>query len=134
MKILLFTTLLLLSNALFSQNVIDINERKTDIDFENIYAQKLDSDSNSTSFIIWVKNEVRSHKHKNHSELIYVIEGEAMMMVDGSTFPIKPGDYFRIPANTFHAVKEVTTREPLKVLSVQAPMFLGKDRVLEESK
>jgi len=35
-----------------------------------------------------------------------------------------------IPQNTWHYVK-VTSAEPLKVLSIQAPNFDGKDRVLK---
>jgi mannose-6-phosphate isomerase-like protein (cupin superfamily) len=42
-------------------------------------------------------------------------------------FMIGPGDYITIKKKSWHAVK-VTSEEPLKVLSVQAPEFLGNDR------
>ena len=130
MKSLFLIITLLFTGTTFSQNVININDIELDIDIENILIKKLDSDSNSTSFIIWIKKDVKSHKHETHSELIYVIEGEGIMTVDGSQFILSPGDYFRIPANTFHSL-EVTTKKPMKVLSIQSPEFLGKDRVLE---
>ena len=51
--------------------------------------------------------------------------------VNKKEFEISQGDYFRIPENTYHALK-VTSKEPIKVLSVQSPEFLGKDRVFED--
>jgi len=130
MKNLLFITLLICSISAFSQHITNINDTKFDVDFENVLTKKLDSDSNSTSFIIWIKKGVKSHKHETHSELIYVIEGEGIITVNGSVSYINPGDYFRIPENTFHSLK-VTSKESMKVLSIQSPEFLGQDRILD---
>jgi mannose-6-phosphate isomerase-like protein (cupin superfamily) len=52
------------------------------------------------------------------------------MTINNKSFDIKSGDYFRIPKNTFHSLI-VKSEEPMKVLSVQSPEFLGKDRVFE---
>ena len=41
------------------------------------------------------------------------------------------GDFVFIPKNTPHSVN-VISKVPLKVISVQAPFFDGKDRVLLE--
>ncbi len=131
MKILLFLFTLLFSSVAFSQNVTNLNEAKLKDDIKNILVKKLDSDTNSTSFIIWIKKSVKSHKHETHSELIYVLEGDGIMTVNGSRFILSPGDYFRIPKNTFHSL-EVKSKSPMKVLSIQTPEFLGKDRVFEE--
>ncbi len=120
--LLLFTCF---SISLFSQNATDLNAIQPEGDYENISVKKLDSDTNSTSFAI-----VKSHKHETHSEIIYVVEGEGLMTVNRKEFKIKPGDYFRIPKNTFHSLI-VTSELPMKVLSVQSPEFLGKDRVFE---
>ena len=51
------------------------------------------------------------------------------MFQQGDTkMEVGPGDYLRIPKNTPHAVT-VLSEEPMKVLSIQAPEFLGEDRV-----
>jgi len=62
-----------------------------------------------------------------------VIEGEGIMTVGDKTFKIKTGDYFVVPQNTYHSLK-VTSKTPMKVISVQAPEFTGKDRIFEELK
>lgn len=131
MKSFLFILISFLSVTVYSQDLTNINAIKADETYENICIKKLDSDSNSTSFVIWIKKGVKSHKHVEHSELIYVIAGEGVMTINNKSFDIKPGDYFRIPQNTFHSLR-VLSNDPVKVLSVQAPEFYGKDRVFEE--
>jgi mannose-6-phosphate isomerase-like protein (cupin superfamily) len=130
MKTLLITFTILLSGVITAQEVTNINEAKPKEDFDNVLVKKLDTDTNSTSFIIWIKKGVKSHKHETHSELINVIEGSGIMTLNKKSFNINAGDYFRIPQNTFHSLK-VSSKEPMKVLSVQSPEFLGKDRVFE---
>ena len=79
-----------------------------------------------------MKQNVRAHRHKFHSETVYVIEGEGEMVVDKDTFLIKPGSYVFIPTNKVHSVKVDETKDVIKVLSVQSPFFDGKDRVFVE--
>ena len=130
MKIFLFISCLLCSFVTIGQNIVDVKKLKPQEEYDNILIKKLDTDSNATSFVIWVKKGVKSHKHVNHSEVLYVIEGEGEMTIGKAINPIKSGDYFRIPKNTYHALK-VTSKMPMKVISVQAPEFYGKDRVFE---
>ena len=131
MKNLLVIILIAYSSASFSQTITNLKAILPESDFENILVKKLDTDSNSTSFIIWIKKGVKSHKHETHSEIITVIEGNGVMTVNKKSFNIKAGDYFRIPKNTFHSLK-VSSTTPIKVLSVQSPEFLGKDRVFKK--
>ncbi len=97
--------------------------------FENVYSQRISGDSLSTSFVIWIKKEVKSHKHEWHSENVFVLEGHATMKLGNQTFAIKPGDHVFIPKNTFHSV--IVSDGILKVLSIQSPYFDGTDRVME---
>jgi mannose-6-phosphate isomerase-like protein (cupin superfamily) len=60
-----------------------------------------------------------------------VIDGEANMFLGEKEFVVRKGDFVFNPKNTPHSVK-VISNVPLKVLSVQAPFFDGKDRVLLE--
>jgi mannose-6-phosphate isomerase-like protein (cupin superfamily) len=60
-----------------------------------------------------------------------MLEGEGEMAVGDKKFPVKKGDIIFIPRGTVHSLK-VTSPVPVKVISLQAPMFDGKDRVFVE--
>jgi len=96
-----------------------------------LFVKNLSNDSLSSSFYIEIFDQVAKHKHLAHSESIYVIDGEANMFLGEKEFVVRKGDFVFIPKNTPHSVK-VISNVPLKVLSVQAPFFDGKDRVLLE--
>lgn len=96
--------------------------------YQNIYVKKIDSDSLVSNFIIWIKDEVKAHKHLTHCETIIVLEGAAIMTLGDKKIEIKKGDYIFVPKDTPHSVK-VTSEIPLKVISIQAPEFNGDDRI-----
>ena len=112
---------------------VSLKQYKRIEEAENISNQHLFTDSSRvSSFFIQIKKSVKAHKHETHSEHVFVIEGEGNMELGNTTFTIKAGDLIFIPANTFHSVK-TTSKKPLKVVSVQAPFFDGKDRILKYS-
>lgn len=111
-----------------AQDIKRLNEIKPTEDFENIWVKKISDNDEQTSFVIWVKENVRLHKHEHHSENIYVLSGKGEMIINDEIFVIKKGDYFNIPKNTPHALK-VLSSSPVKVLSIQSPKFEGKDRI-----
>lgn len=96
--------------------------------YENIFSRPVGSDSLSSSFVIFIKKEVKKHKHETHTENVYVLDGEGEMLLGDKTFKVKKGDMVFIPMNTPHSLK-VTSAIPVKVLSVQSPHFDGKDRI-----
>jgi len=99
--------------------------------YDNIYSKPIASDSLSSSFVIFIKKEVKKHKHIEHTENVYVLEGEGEMVLADKTFKVKKGDVVFIPKNTVHSLK-VTSSFPLKALSIQSPYFDGKDRIFVE--
>ena len=123
----LFLVSLVLSVQVYAERLV-ISDIMPPANLENIHVVKLASDSFSTDFIIFVKNMVPLHKHVEHSETIYVLEGKAQLQLGDQSMEIVAGDYIRVPRGTTHGVK-VLSSVPLKVLSVQAREFLGKDRV-----
>jgi mannose-6-phosphate isomerase-like protein (cupin superfamily) len=133
MKKLFLLCLLLPSVYGFSQNFQSLDTVKAYGDYENIYLRKLNSDSLVSSFVIFIKKEVKAHKHVSHSEHVYILDGEGEMTVGDKKMTVKKGDMIFIPKGTVHSLK-VTSAAPVKVLSVQAPMFDGKDRVMAEEK
>ncbi len=135
MKYILISLFFSLGYSSFSQelDVTNLKDVVPEKSFENVTVKKLHSDENSSYFVIWIKKDVASHKHEDHSEGIIVLAGEGEMTIAGKSFNVKEGDHFVIPKNTFHSVK-VTSTDPLKVVSVQAPKFEGKDRIFENEK
>ncbi|HAE31581.1 MAG TPA: cupin domain-containing protein [Flavobacteriales bacterium] len=111
-----------------TNDVEDLTPDSTD--YDNLYIKKLSSDSLSTSFAIWIKLKVKLHKHDFHTEHVYVLEGSGDFTLGNTTQPIKKGDLITIPKNTWHGV-EVTSKVPLKVVSIQSPEFKGIDRVFK---
>jgi mannose-6-phosphate isomerase-like protein (cupin superfamily) len=96
--------------------------------YDNIYIRTIGSDSLSSSFVIFIKNEVKTHKHALHTENVYILDGEGEMLLGNKSIKVKKGDVVFIPKNTPHSLK-VTSGSPVKVLSVQSPYFDGKDRI-----
>jgi mannose-6-phosphate isomerase-like protein (cupin superfamily) len=94
---------------------------------QNIEIKALYSDSLSSAFEIIVRDSVGLHYHAEHTEHLFVKTGEASMQINDSTFTITQGEYYTIPTGAQHAVW-VQSKTPLKVISVQCPQFLGKDR------
>ncbi len=104
---------------------------KAPANLENLYNRPLYSDAEASSFVIFIKKEVKEHKHVTHTEHIMVLDGEANMTLDTKSFKIKKGDVIFVPKGTWHSV-QVTSKVPLKVISVQSPNFDGKDRIFKE--
>lgn len=98
---------------------------------ENIYVRPLYNDSLSSSYVIFIKKAVKLHKHINHTEHVIVLQGSGDMILGDKVMPITKGDVIFIPKNTPHSVV-TTSKKPLKVISIQSPQFLGKDRVFLE--
>lgn len=115
----------------FAQLNTAVADIQPDAEFDNVHVKKIHTDGVSTTFVIWVIDGVKSHKHEAHTEQLYVLEGGGEMKVDDLQFVIKPGQWVLIPMGSWHSVK-VTSGVPLKVLSFQAPEFQGKDRIWQE--
>ena len=96
------------------------------------YVRQIYSDSLMSSYVILIPMEVKEHKHKFHTEQVTILQGVGEMTLGDKTFTIKKGDVIFIPKNTFHSVKSKSSI-PLKVQSVQTPLFDGKDRIFKEN-
>ncbi len=99
-------------------------------DYDNISITKLSTNSDATTFAIWIKKKVKIHKHINHTEHVYIKQGKGKFQLADSLYNVKTGDLIIIPKNTWHGVI-VESRNPMKVISIQSPEFFGKDRVFK---
>ena len=129
MKTLILTLLVIISINYNAQgtvsNLKNINPKN---EYQNIHAHKISSDSLSTTFVIWIKQKVKLHKHVYHTENVVIHEGSGVFQLKDSLYTVSAGDVIIVPKNTWHGL--VTNSEsPMKVISIQSPEFLGEDRV-----
>jgi mannose-6-phosphate isomerase-like protein (cupin superfamily) len=118
--------LILISAEISAQRLNLEPERKTNGNLTEVFP--LASDSLSSSFLIYIHAEVAPHYHAHHSEHVLVLEGEGTMLLNDSTIALKPQTAVFIPKGSVHSAQN-TGSIPLKVISVQAPFFDGKDRI-----
>lgn len=131
MKIIPFICCVIVSTGLWAQTKSAISDFKPDQDYDNILVKKVYSDTHTSTFVIWIKKDVKPHKHIKHTEQVLVLEGKANVRLDDKEIIVQKGDWVTIPEQTIHAVK-VLSKIPLKVISVQTPEFKGEDRVFVE--
>ena len=132
MKILNIVLLIFLINNSTAQEFISSTDKIEPIneDYDNISITKLSTNTDATTFAIWIKKKVKIHKHINHTEHVYIKQGKGKFQLADSLYNVKTGDLIIIPKNTWHGVI-VESRNPMKVISIQSPEFFGKDRVFK---
>jgi len=94
---------------------------------DNVTVHKLSSDKNQSSYLIWVTDSVKPHYHKKHTECIYILKGGGTFYLGSKIIEMKKGDFIMIPEGIIHSFKNKWLGNT-KVLSIQTPEFLGKDR------
>ena len=131
MKVIIYLIILLTTcNSIAQEVVTNIQSIKPAKEYKNIHVQKISSDSLSSTFVIWIKKKVKLHKHINHTENVIIQQGSGKFQLNDSIYMVSRGDMITIPKNTWHGVV-TTSKVPMKVISIQSPEFLGKDRVFK---
>lgn len=65
-----------------------------------------------------------AHAHPDTEQAVYILEGEAIVGIDGEDHHVRNGDMIFLPAKVFHAFKALSER--LKVLVIYSPPY-GED-------
>ncbi|MCK6546563.1 cupin domain-containing protein [Myxococcota bacterium] len=74
-----------------------------------------------TELVLLPGTSVPEHVHDQSAELLYILEGEATMTLDGETQRVRAGMAIYIPAGVKHSVKLESKLEPLRALQVYTP-------------
>ncbi|MFB6153176.1 MAG: cupin domain-containing protein [Halodesulfurarchaeum sp.] len=72
-----------------------------------------------------------THRHPNHEELFYVVEGALEVEVEGETVPVSSGEALFIPMDVSNMARAVG-EDPARVLAVGAPKE-ADDSIIEEA-
>lgn len=100
MKHLFLVLIILLPIFGYGQNHQPFQLIAPEVEFENVLAVALNSDSLSLSYLFWVKKTVTKHFHCFHTSNIYVLEGSGLMLLGTDTLLINEGDHIVIEPNT----------------------------------
>ena len=130
MKNLFVLAFAFITGSISAQSIVSADTINSPTPDKN-YVRVLHHDSLSSSFVIIIPKEVKAHYHASHTEQVVVLSGEADMVLGDQQLHIKAGDVIIIPKGTKHSVV-VTSEDPLKIISIQAPYFDGSDRVMLE--
>ena len=76
----LFSFILLVVPFFASAQLQSLDTIKAPSNYDNIYSRTIASDSLSSSFVIFIKKEVKKHKHATHTENVYILDGEGEML------------------------------------------------------
>ena len=132
MRLTIILGLILIPLLFKSQDIVSsIDQILPDREFENIYVKKISSDSSSSTFAIWIKKKVKLHKHVYHTENVFIDKGFGEFQLNDSIYKVAEGDWIVIPKNTWHGVI-VNSKSTMKVISVQSPEYIGKDRIFKD--
>lgn len=55
---------------------------EADSSYENIYVEKIYSDSSGSVFIIWIRQGIALHYHAEHTEQVIVLQGTGLMQLN----------------------------------------------------
>ena len=110
------------SDALLKANPMPPGEKAQSI--------RIGGDETATLFVARFAEgaEVKSHFHKTHSEILYVIEGSGRMIVEGKEIDIKPGSILMNPAGKVHSLKNTGSGE-IVFFQIFMPEWKEPDRV-----
>ncbi len=70
------------------------------------------------------------HFHRLSEEIYFMMEGEAVITLDGSSQALRPGDAVLIPPSVVHSIQAVI---PIRFLCCCAPPYSHEDTYLTEN-
>ena len=93
----------------------------------------IDGETKGTAYLTEIVTKVKpgvtlkpSHYHKDIEEIVYVLEGEGDVWIDGSICKIKQGDSVLFPANSRHTVRNTGTVALVLLCFFSSPQYRKK--------
>lgn len=106
-----------------------IKEHPVKVDFSIL----MDEATQGTKFMTEVITRIRpgqtlnpSHSHKDIEEVVYVLEGEGAVYVDGEFCEIRKGDSVLFSANSKHTAKNTGASTLVLLCFFSSPNYRGK--------
>ena len=106
-------------------NVYDLQGVKCPCGFSRRGLERPENDV-ATLHVVDISEDAREHYHKNMREIYFVLEGDGEILLNGESYPVKPGSTVLINAGTRHKA-----RGRLKVINVVVPPFDPMDEFFD---
>lgn len=85
-----------------------------------------ESDGRASFHVVEIKRDARTHYHKEHVEIYYILKGAGYLEIDQTRHPVKPGDSFLIKEFCRHRALG-----PLTIINVSVPAFDPSDEYFD---
>ncbi len=115
----------------FKGNLFELQNQQPLAYDENISSILLSRTGTTSAALIQVRDEVKTHYHARHDEVVYILSGKGVMTVGSEKKVVQAGDFIVIERGTPHSVVNKSP-QPLTALSVMSPPFDGSDRIYTE--
>lgn len=101
----------------YSENVEELTKTNND------YRRVLYTGMNQQFVLMSIPkgDEIKMETHKSHDQFIRIEQGEGKAIVGNSTYKLKDGTAFIVPAGTSHQISNTSNTEPLKLYTIYSP-------------
>jgi mannose-6-phosphate isomerase-like protein (cupin superfamily) len=101
----------------YSENVEELTKTNND------YRRVLYTGMNQQFVLMSIPHgdEIKMETHKSHDQFIRIEQGEGKAIVGNSTYKLKDGSAFIVPAGTSHQISNTSNTEPLKLYTIYSP-------------
>ena len=101
----------------YSENIEELTKTNND------YRRVLYTGMNQQFVLMSIppSDEIKMEIHKLHDQFIRIEQGEGKAVVGNSTYKLKDGSAFIVPANTSHQISNTSNKEPLKLYTIYSP-------------
>lgn len=101
----------------YSENVEELTKSNND------YRRVLYTGMNQQFVLMSIppNDGIKLEIHKSHDQFIRIEQGEGKAIIGNSTYGLKDGSAFIVPANTPHQISNTSKTEPLKLYTIYSP-------------
>ena len=88
-----------------------------------------ETDHKVKRIVVWPGKRLSLQRHRRRSEHWHIVQGEAIVTLDGEQIPLRAGESVDIPQGTAHRIKNSSKTESLVFIEVQRGDYFGEDDI-----
>ncbi len=88
-----------------------------------------ETDHKVKRIVVWPGKRLSLQRHRHRSEHWHVVQGEAIVTLDGEQIPLRAGESVDIPRETAHRIQNPSHSQDLVFIEVQRGDYFGEDDI-----